>query len=135
MKLQKIFLRYFPPGLAFNYLKHDGTEEIKSVDVFNLTAKSDLDLIMRQLKKKEPKIFTKDIMPQVLDLLEKMKSKLNEPGKNKFYLYKTLQTHILPLTNVDFDRSGQKCITGSYDRTCRIWDVESGDEINVLKGN
>jgi dynein assembly factor with WDR repeat domains 1 len=135
MKLQKIYLRYFPPGLAFNYIKNNNAEETKCVDVFDLTAKSDLDMVVAQLKKRDPKIFTKDILPQVYELLEKMQKKLCEPQKNKFYLYKTLQTHILPLTNVDFDRSGQKCITGSYDRTCRIWNVETGDEMNVLKGH
>jgi dynein assembly factor with WDR repeat domains 1 len=135
MKLQKIYLRYFPPGLAFSYLRQNGTEETKCVDVFDLTPKSELDEVMRILKKREPSIFTKEVLPQVRELLEKMQNKLMEPPKNKFYLYKTLQTHILPLTNVDFDRSGQKCITGSYDRTCRLWNVESGDEINVLKGH
>lgn len=135
MKLQKIFLRYFPPGLAFNYLKANSQEETKSIDIFELTVKSDLDALVKQLKKREPTVFTKDVLPQVRELLEKMQNKLKEPEKNKFYLYKTLQTHILPLTNVDFDRSGQKCITGSYDRTCRIWNVETGEEVNVLKGH
>ena len=135
MKLQKIYLRYFPPGLAFNYIKHDKKEETKCVDIFDLTAKSDIDILVKVLKKRDPTIFTKDVIPQVRDLLEKMQIKLKEPEKNKFYLYKTLQTHILPLTNVDFDRSGQKCISGSYDRTCRIWNVETGDEIMVLKGH
>ena len=89
MKLQKIYLRYFPPGLAFNYLRNNNREETKSVDVFDLTSKSDLDVILKQLKKREPSIFTKDIVPQVHELLEKMQQKLNEPAKNKFYLYKT----------------------------------------------
>lgn len=135
MKLQKIYLRYFPPGLAFNYIKNNSQEETKCVDIFDLTAKSDLDDLIKVLRKRDPTIFSKEVMPQVRELLEKMQNKLKEPEKNKFYLYKTLQTHILPLTNVDFDRSGQKCITGSYDRTCRIWNVETGDEINVLKGH
>jgi dynein assembly factor with WDR repeat domains 1 len=126
MKLERIFLRYFPPGLAFNYRKHDGSEETKNIDIFDLTVKSDLDILIKQLMNREPKIFTKDIVPQIHELLDKMQKKLKEPEKNKFYLYKTLQTHILPLTNVDFDRSGQKCITGSYDRTCRVWNVETG---------
>lgn len=132
MKLEKICLRYFPPGLAFVYKKTDGSEETKSVDIFDLTVKSDIDILASQLMKREPKIFTKEILPQVKELLEKMQIKLKEPEKNKFYLYKTLQTHILPLTNVDFDRSGQKCITGSYDRTCRVWNVETGEKTSFI---
>lgn len=135
MKLQKIYLRYFPPGLAFNYLRNNNTEETKCIDVFDLTANSDLDEVIRLLKKREPQILTKDVLPQVRELLDKMQNKLKEPPKNKFYLYKTLHAHILPLTNVDFDRSGTRCITGSYDRTCRLWNVESGSEITVLKGH
>lgn len=135
MKLQKIYVRYFPPGLAFNYIKNNSTEETKCVDVFDLTPKCDLDVVLNQLKKREPRIFTKDVMPQVRDLLKKMQNKLNEPAKNKFYLYKTISLHILPLTNVDFNRTGDKCITGSYDRTCRIFNAETGDELAVLKGH
>lgn len=70
--------------------------------------RSDLDIVLRQLINQEPYLLTKDVIPQVRELLEKMQTKLKEPIKNKFYLYKTLQTHILPLTNVDFDRSGQR---------------------------
>lgn len=135
MKLQKIYLRYFPPGLAFNYIRNNNMEETKCIDVFDLTGNSELDDVIRLLKKREPTIITKDVLPQVRELLEKIQNKLKEPPKNKFYLYKTLHAHILPLTNVDFDRSGTKCITGSYDRTCRVWNVESGMETNVLKGH
>ncbi|CAO1438001.1 unnamed protein product [Diamesa serratosioi] len=135
MKLNKIFLRYFPPGLAFNYVKNNNQEETKCVDIFELTVKSDLDLVLRNLMKREPKLITKYVLPQIKELLEKMQAKLHEPTKNKYYLYKTFCAHILPLTNVDFDRSGKRCISGSYDRTCRIWNVDSGEEMNVLKGH
>lgn len=30
---------------------------------------------------------------------------------------------------------GGRCVTGSYDRTARIWDVETGDELQVLRGH
>jgi dynein assembly factor with WDR repeat domains 1 len=135
MKLQKIYLRYFPPGLAFSYVRNNNKEETKCVDVFELTASADLNEVIQVLKKREPAIMTKDIVEQVKELLEKMQTKLREPPKNKFYLHKTLHAHILPLTNVDFDRSGTKCITGSYDRTCRVWNVDTGCETNVLKGH
>ena len=31
-----------------------------------------------------------------------------------------LRAHILPLTNCAFNKSGDKFITGSYDRTCKV---------------
>ncbi len=36
-----------------------------------------------------------------------------------FYLFKILRAHILPLTNCAFNKSGDRFITGSYDRTCK----------------
>ena len=37
-----------------------------------------------------------------------------------FYLFKILRAHILPLTNCAFNKSGDRFITGSYDRTCKV---------------
>ncbi len=31
-----------------------------------------------------------------------------------------LRAHILPLTNCAFNKSGDRFITGSYDRTCKV---------------
>ena len=60
-----------------------------------------------------------------------MESKKNQ----NFSLYKTLKAHILPLTNCAFNKNGDKFITGSYDRTCKVWDTESGDEIISFEGH
>jgi len=50
------------------------------------------------------------------ELIEKLES--NE--SSDFYLFKILRAHILPLTNCAFNKSGDKFITGSYDRTCKV---------------
>jgi len=42
---------------------------------------------------------------------------------------------MLPLTNCAFNKSGDKFITGSYDRTCKVWDTASGNELVTLKGH
>ena len=39
---------------------------------------------------------------------------------------------MLPLTNCAFDKSGKKFITGSYDRTCKVWDTNTGEELLSL---
>ena len=31
-----------------------------------------------------------------------------------------MRAHILPLTNCAFNKSGDRFITGSYDRTCKV---------------
>ena len=46
-----------------------------------------------------------------------------------------LRAHILPLTNCAFNKDGDKFITGSYDRTCKVWDTATGDELVSLEGH
>jgi dynein assembly factor with WDR repeat domains 1 len=40
---------------------------------------------------------------------------------------------LLPLTNCAFNKSGDKFITGSYDRTCKVWDTKTGEEMLSLE--
>jgi dynein assembly factor with WDR repeat domains 1 len=65
------------------------------------------------------------------ELIEKLES--NETSD--FFLFKILRAHILPLTNCAFNKSGDKFITGSYDRTCKVWNTISGDELLTLEGH
>lgn len=66
-----------------------------------------------------------------LELIEKAES--NE--SSDFFLFKILRAHILPLTNCAFNKSGDKFITGSYDRTCKVWNTITGDELLTLEGH
>lgn len=66
-----------------------------------------------------------------LELIEKIESKKSQ----RFELFKTLKAHILPLTNCAFNKNGDKFITGSYDRTCKVWDTFTGDELLSLEGH
>ncbi|WP_292430722.1 AAA family ATPase [Mesorhizobium sp.] len=58
-------------------------------------------------------------------------------------LYKALlahrQTRIFPqdagVTHAAFNRTGDRIVTSSYDKTARIWDVPNGTETAVLKGH
>ena len=43
-----------------------------------------------------------------------------------------MTAHLLPLTNCAFNKNGSKFITGSYDRTCKVWDTVSGRELLSL---
>ncbi len=42
---------------------------------------------------------------------------------------------MLPLTNCAFNKSGTCFITGSYDRTCKVWDTQTGEELHTLEGH
>jgi len=55
--------------------------------------------------------------------------------KKKFYLHKCHNSHILPLTNVSFNRSGERCLTGSYDRTCHVINTQTAEVEHILTGH
>jgi hypothetical protein len=44
MKLIKIYLRYFPPGIALNFIKN-GVEDTKYMDLFDLTTRFEIPTI------------------------------------------------------------------------------------------
>ena len=57
-----------------------------------------------------------------------------------------MRAHLLPLTNCAFNKNGDRFvllifnlitrfITGSYDRTCKVWDTNLGEEICTLEGH
>ena len=96
-------------------------------------ASTDVEALVDELTAQEP-LLTAKRRPQLFGLLDKLISKLNDAEKDQFHLLKVMKSHILPLTNIDFDKSGSKFVTGSYDRSCKIWDTEGGKEIHILEG-
>ncbi len=68
-------------------------------------------------------------------MYEELIEKLENNESSDFFLFKILRAHILPLTNCAFNKSGDKFITGSYDRTCKVWNTLQGDEILTLEGH
>ena len=53
-KLQKIKVRYFPPGIILDILDSDGYLDNKSIDLLNLNENSDVQYLVHQLNEKEP---------------------------------------------------------------------------------
>ena len=46
-----------------------------------------------------------------------------------------MRAHILPHTTYcAFNKSGDRFITGSYDRTCKVWNTVTGEELLPLEG-
>lgn len=80
-------------------------------------------------------LISENRKPQLRRLIYKLIEKLETNETNDFYLFKILRAHILPLTNCAFNKSGDKFITGSYDRTCKVWDTETGEELLTLEGH
>ncbi len=46
-----------------------------------------------------------------------------------------LDGHAGPVTTAEFSRDASRCVTGSQDRTIRLWDAKDGREINVFRGH
>lgn len=90
-------------------------------------------MLVNQLLKQEP-LITESKRPHVRKLLYKLIEKQDSQDSQQFYLFKILRAHILPLTNCAFNKSGDRFITGSYDRTCKVWNTVSGEELLTLEG-
>ena len=53
-KLEKIMVRYFPPGIVLEYTNSDGLIDNKSIDLLNLSENSDISYLVQQINEKEP---------------------------------------------------------------------------------
>nr|XP_035930224.1 dynein assembly factor with WDR repeat domains 1 isoform X6 [Halichoerus grypus] len=132
MKLKSL-LRYYPPGIMLEYEK-SGELKTKSIDLLNLSSSTDVNALVEEIQKAEP-LITASRSDQVKLLIQRLQDKLRQHSNHKFYLFKVLRAHILPLTNVALNKSGSCFITGSYDRTCKVWDTASGEELHTLEGH
>src|SRR5437764_11871205 len=47
----------------------------------------------------------------------------------------TLRGHELALASIAYSPDGKYVASGSYDRTARIWDAETGMQVAVLRGH
>merc|ERR1712159_706582 len=133
MKLKRFLLRYYPPGIILEY---EQAQELrnKSIDLLNLSAETDVELILDQIIQHEP-LIKESRRAQLRKLIFKLIEKQESNEAQNFYLFKILRAHILPLTNCAFNKSGDRFITGSYDRTCKVWDTNTGEELLTLEGH
>ncbi|XP_054113977.1 dynein assembly factor with WD repeat domains 1 isoform X10 [Callithrix jacchus] len=151
MKLKSFLLRYYPPvllrllfsrcwrhlqgaeGIMLEYEK-SGELKTKSIDLLDLGPSTDVSALVEEIQQAEP-LITASRTEQVKLLIQRLQEKLGQHSNHTFYLFKVLRAHILPLTNVALNKSGSCFITGSYDRTCKLWDTASGEELNTLEGH
>eukprot|EP01048_Picozoa_sp_COSAG05_P015441 COSAG05_NODE_1864_length_3937_cov_21.205315_7_plen_275_part_00 len=133
MKLKRFLLRYYPPGIILEY-ESGGVDFTKPIDLLGLTPDVDVDVLLNQIIRGEP-LLSEKRKPQLAKLVNKLIDKLEENADQSFYLFKILRAHILPLTNCAFNKSGDRFITGSYDRTCKVWNTNTGEEILTLEGH
>jgi len=133
MRLRRFLLRYYPPGITIEYEKR-GQTRTKDVNLFELTADDDPIKVAEQVINSEPLINEKKI-DILTDMVRKLQSKMNEETEHKFNLVRVIKAHLLPITNVAFNKLSTLFATGSYDRTCKIFETASGKELFSLEGH
>ncbi len=102
------------------YELRDRSRKTKAIDLLDLTSETDVEAVVSQILAGEPLVSDSrkhQLQKFVLRLIEKLE--IDET--NEFYLFKILRAHILPLTNCAFNKPGDQFITGSYDRTCKVY--------------
>jgi dynein assembly factor with WDR repeat domains 1 len=134
MRLKRFLLRYFPPGLILEYERRDGSHNTTCIDLLQLSHGTDLSLLADQLVAEQP-LISETRKPQLIRLLQKLLDKQGENDGKEYGLFKVLRAHILPLTNCAFNKGGDRFITGSYDRTCKVWESSTGKELATLEGH
>jgi dynein assembly factor with WDR repeat domains 1 len=133
MKLKRFLLRYFPPGIILEY-EHSGSLHSRSIDLLDLHVDTNIGELAADIISNDP-LLSSSRMDQIISLLKKLQDKLASSCKPHYYLFKVIKAHMLPLTNLAFNKSGSCFITGSYDRTCKIWETGSGEELMTLEGH
>ena len=132
-KLDKIQVRFFPPGIILEFKDNLGIVDNKIIDLLNITKDSDIAYLVQEIIKKEP--LTSKHAKTLEKVIQKLITVVSENITHEFELNKTLKCHELPLTNCAFNKNGNMFLTGSYDRTCIIWDTETGDLLQKLIGH
>uniref|UniRef100_A0A915EW24 WD repeat containing protein 69 n=1 Tax=Echinococcus canadensis TaxID=519352 RepID=A0A915EW24_9CEST len=124
MRIKRFLLRYYPP----EYKQGD------NVRTRPIELPTDSGCLAKKVVKNEP-LVRKKRTAQIEELIEKLKYKASIPDKKQFTEVKMIKAHDLPLTNLSFNKTGSHFITGSYDRTCKIWDAATGEEVRTLDGH
>ena len=137
MRIKKVHLRHYPPGLQLEFT--DGkrynitlSRELityLSIDTIYTTTErliaSEAMLQSRSTSRQEK--ITSLVVKSLTALLNTKKYHSDSINEKKFKCSRVLKAHVLPLTNVAFNKSGSLCLTGSYDRTAKIWKVDQDD--------
>jgi dynein assembly factor with WDR repeat domains 1 len=128
MKLKRLLLRYYPPGILLEY----DQAQIKTVDLLELNSKSDLLSIASQIQQQERLSESKCAI--LLELLRKLQSKIASESLSWRFIDTVTLRHLMPLANCAFNKAGDRIVTGSYDRTLKVWNT-SGDLLLTLQGH
>lgn len=130
-RIKKINLRHYPAGFQIEF--QDGNSKSVEIarDILDYLNYDTLYTSAEKIMATEPALQTKSktrqekISALLVNLLTTMlntrKYYTDQLNDKQFKLSRVLKSHVLPLTNVAFNKSGSLLLTGSYDRTAKIW--------------
>lgn len=128
-----ICIRKYPPGVVLEHEGEDGLAEQKVIDFLNLTKETDVDEMVKEVMNElDEGLIQEDDLRNAISELVQMKK---DEKIHKFEEYKSLKSHTLPISNCFISKTGDKIITGGYDRTCKVWDTITGEELHTLEGH
>jgi dynein assembly factor with WDR repeat domains 1 len=71
------------------------------------SCRTNINELAASIAEDEP-LVTPNVIPQLAESLAKLQTKISDANNHRFHKYKTLKTHLLPLTNVAFDKKGKR---------------------------
>ena len=89
MKLKKFLLRYYPPGVLLEY-EHGGIIRQKSIDLLNLTAETDVEVLLSQIIRQEP-LISEARRPALRKLIHRLIEKVTLSYHQDFSLFKVIR--------------------------------------------
>ncbi len=69
MKLKKILIRYYPPGITLEYVRSNGEVESKCIDLLNLSSDTNVDELISEIMAEEP-LITESKRPQIKTIIK-----------------------------------------------------------------
>ena len=69
MKLKKILVRYYPPGITLEYSRSNGEVESKCIDLLNLSKDTDIDELISEIMAEEA-LITESKRPQIKTIIK-----------------------------------------------------------------
>uniref|UniRef100_A0A8C2NJ66 Dynein assembly factor with WD repeat domains 1 n=1 Tax=Capra hircus TaxID=9925 RepID=A0A8C2NJ66_CAPHI len=113
----KCFIFVYFLGIMLEYEK-SGQLKTKSIDLLDLDPSTDVSALVEEIQKAEP-LITASRSDQVKLLIQRLQNKLGQHSNHKFYLFKVID----------------KIATGSFDKTCKLWSVETGKCYHTFRGH
>lgn len=131
-RLKSLQVKYYPPELNVR-IEESGKIREKLIRLPPLSKATDISELAQQVIANNPEFQQKHAEKLEAALDEILKMQLID--YSNFYLQHVHKTHEMPLTDCAFNKMGELYITSSYDRTCSIWETESGRKVGTCVGH